>query len=67
MTGSLMRSGWNWRPGVPILKDAAAAFDCVVVQMIEAGTHTIFIGAIVAAVARDVPNLLYKQGNYAAL
>ena len=53
--------------GVPILKDAAAAFDCVVVQMIEAGTHTIFIGAIVAAVARDVPNLLYKQGNYAAL
>ena len=53
--------------GVPILQNAAAAFDCVVVQMVEAGTHTIFIGAIVAAVARDVPNLLYKQGTYAAL
>ena len=51
--------------GVPILQDAAAAFDCVVVQMIEAGTHTIFIGAIVAAVARDVPNLLYRDGSYA--
>ena len=51
--------------GVPILQNAAAAFDCVVVQMVEAGTHTIFIGAIVAAVARDVPNLVYKQGTYA--
>ncbi len=53
--------------GVPILKDAAAAFDCVVVQMVQAGTHTIFIGAIVAAVAREVPNLIYKQGAYAIL
>ena len=53
--------------GVPILQDAAAAFDCVVVQMVEAGTHTIFIGAIVAAIARDVPNLIYKQGTYAIL
>lgn len=53
--------------GVPILQDAAAAFDCVVVQMVEAGTHTIFIGAIVAAVARDVPNLVYKQGTYATI
>ena len=50
--------------GVPILKEAAAAFDCVVVQTLQAGTHTIFIGAIVAAVARDVPNLVYKQGTY---
>ena len=53
--------------GVPILKDAAAAFDCVVVQMVEAGTHTIFIGAIVAAVARAVPNLLYRDGAYAVV
>ena len=53
--------------GIPILKDAAASFDCVVVQTLQAGTHTIFIGAIVAAVARDVPNLIYKQGTYAAL
>lgn len=50
--------------GVPILKDAAAAFDCVVVQRVEAGTHTIFIGGVVAAVARDVPSLMYKSGEY---
>ncbi len=53
--------------GVPLLENAAAAFDCVVVQMIEAGTHTIFIGAIVAAVARDVPNLMYKAGAYGTI
>ena len=53
--------------GVPLLQDAAAAFDCVVVQMIQAGTHTIFIGAIVSAVARDVPNLMYKAGAYGAI
>ena len=53
--------------GVPLLENAAAAFDCVVVQMVEAGTHTIFIGAIVAAVARDVPNLIYKAGAYGAI
>ncbi|WP_158743077.1 flavin reductase family protein [Acidisphaera sp. L21] len=50
--------------GVPLLKDAAVAFDCKIVQTITAGTHTIFIGAIVAAVARDVPNLVYKAGAY---
>lgn len=53
--------------GVPVLQGAAAAFDCVVVQMVQAGTHTIFIGAIVAAVARDVPNLMYKAGAYGAI
>ena len=50
--------------GVPILKAAAVAFDCVVVQMVEAGTHTIFIGAVVAAAGRDVPSLMYKSGEY---
>ncbi len=53
--------------GVPLLENAAAAFDCVVVQMVQAGTHTIFIGAIVAAVAREVPNLMYKAGAYGAI
>ena len=51
--------------GVPILAGAAAAFDCAVVQQIEAGTHTIFIGAIIAAAAQDGRNLVYKAGAYA--
>ena len=50
--------------GMPILAGAAAAFDCVVVQTVAAGTHTIFIGAVVAAVARPGQNLVYKSGDY---
>jgi flavin reductase (NADH) len=53
--------------GIPLLAGAAAAFDCVVVQMVEAGTHTIFIGAIVAAVAREARSLMYKSGEYASV
>jgi flavin reductase (DIM6/NTAB) family NADH-FMN oxidoreductase RutF len=53
--------------GVPLLRDAVAAFDCVVMQMVQAGTHTIFIGAVVGALVQDVPNLVYKQGAYSAL
>jgi flavin reductase (DIM6/NTAB) family NADH-FMN oxidoreductase RutF len=36
-------------------------------QMVQAGTHTIFIGAVVGALVQDVPNLVYKQGAYSAL
>ena len=53
--------------GIPLLRGAAAAFDCVVVQTLQAGTHTIFIGAIVAAVAQDTQNLVYKSGTYGSI
>ncbi len=50
--------------GIPILEGAAAAFDCVVTQSVHAGTHTIFIGGVVAAVSREGRNLIYKSGDY---
>jgi flavin reductase (DIM6/NTAB) family NADH-FMN oxidoreductase RutF len=50
--------------GIPILDGAAAAFDCVITQSVHAGTHTIFIGGVVAAVAREGRNLIYKSGDY---
>jgi flavin reductase (DIM6/NTAB) family NADH-FMN oxidoreductase RutF len=53
--------------GVPLLRDAAAAFDCVVMQMVEAGTHTVFIGAVTGAISQETPNLVYKQGVYSAV
>ncbi len=53
--------------GIPILEGAAAAFDCVVAQAVQAGTHTIFIGAVVAALAREGRNLIYKSGDFHAL
>ena len=53
--------------GIPLLDGAAASFECVTVQAIESGTHTIFIGAVVAAVAQPGPNLVYKSGDFAVV
>ena len=53
--------------GIPLLRGAAAAFDCTVVQTLQAGTHTIFIGAIVAAVAQEARTLVYKSGAYGSI
>jgi flavin reductase len=59
---------WMETPsGIPLLEGAAAAFECVVVQAVEAGTHTIFIGAVVTALAHPGQNLVYKSGDYAVV
>lgn len=61
-------ASWMELPsGIPLLDGAAAAFECVVVQAIEAGTHTIFIGSVIAAVAKPGPNLVYKSGDFAVV
>lgn len=61
-------ASWNkLETGIPLLDGAAAAFECVVVQAIQSGTHTIFIGAVVSAVANPGPNLVYKTGDFMAV
>jgi flavin reductase (DIM6/NTAB) family NADH-FMN oxidoreductase RutF len=54
--------------GSPILEGALAYFDCRIVQSFEAGTHTIFIGEIVAAGYReDAEPLLWFGSHYREL
>ncbi len=61
-------ASWTVTPaGIPLLDGAAAAFECVVVQAVAAGTHTIFIGAVVTALAQPGQNLVYKSGDYAVV
>jgi flavin reductase len=61
-------AAWTATPsGIPLLDGAAAAFECVVVQAVAAGTHTIFIGAVVTALAQPGQNLVYKSGDYAVV
>ncbi len=50
--------------GSPILKRAIATFDCSIEDRVPAGTHTIFIGHVLAA--RECPGtpLLYTGRNY---
>lgn len=53
--------------GAPVLSGALAAFDCRVVEIIDCGTHDIFIGDVVGAVNQEAAPLLYGDRNYGTL
>ncbi len=51
--------------GVPLLKDGLANFDCRVIATFTSGTHTIFIGAVLAAQSHpEADPLLYYNREY---
>ena len=52
--------------GSPILADHVSYFDCLVTGAHEAGTHTIFVGQVVAAGLADgrAPLLYWRQGYH---
>lgn len=61
----------RWHPlatGAPAIEGALVSFDCEVDQVIESGTHAIYIGRVVASTApgADAP-LLYFDGAYSAM
>lgn len=62
----------NWsslRTGAPALLDAAASIDCVLSKVFDGGTHSIFVGSVVAAAVRSAAgsSLVYWRGGYAAV
>jgi flavin reductase len=51
--------------GLPILSDCTAVFECQIARSIVAGSHTLFIGAVVAVHhSSDQPPLLYARRGY---
>lgn len=50
--------------GAPVLNDALAWLDCRVSEALEAGDHTIFLGEVLAADAREDSPLIYYRGGY---
>ena len=50
-----------------LLDDALAHLECRVVAAHDAGDHTIFVGEVERATARDARPLLYYRGGYAQL
>jgi flavin reductase (DIM6/NTAB) family NADH-FMN oxidoreductase RutF len=51
--------------GAPLLDRGMAFFDCRVVTSYDAGTHTVFVGEVVAAeLGEDQPPLVYFNQNY---
>ena len=50
--------------GAPIVRDALAYFDCELAEEHSSGTHTIFLGAVVACGSREGAPLGYFDGAY---
>lgn len=50
--------------GLPVLSDALAHIECEVVEQVEGGTHTIFLGHVVSATAADGHPLTYYRGGF---
>jgi flavin reductase (DIM6/NTAB) family NADH-FMN oxidoreductase RutF len=59
--GLALRDGLT---GAPLLAGALASLECRTVHTIEAGDHTIFVGQVEGAAARDGEPLLYHRGAY---
>lgn len=57
---------WEGRPpGVPALGDALAVVCCRVSQTLEAGSHLVYIGEVVATASKnDGDPLVYLDGGY---
>jgi flavin reductase (DIM6/NTAB) family NADH-FMN oxidoreductase RutF len=53
--------------GLVLLDDALAHIECLLVAQHESGDHTLFIGEVERATARDARPLLYYRGGYAQL
>lgn len=53
--------------GLPLLGDTLASIECVVEETAAGGTHTIFIGRVVSATARDGEPLAYYRGTFGKL
>jgi flavin reductase (DIM6/NTAB) family NADH-FMN oxidoreductase RutF len=58
------RSGGN---GCAVLEDATAHFECRIVQAVDAGDHTIYVGEVEAGEASDAAPLLFFRGGYRKL
>lgn len=52
--------------GSPILQTALVSFDCKVINLIDAGTHTVAIAEVIAIAQHPSasPALLYRDGAY---
>ena len=52
------------RAGSPLLGNSVASFDCTLESAIDAGTHTIFIGAVRVVEHHNTGPLIYTNGSY---
>ena len=53
--------------GLPLISGAIGVLECAVVDELEGGDHTIFVGEVFDGYHDDRPPLLYFQGKYRTL
>jgi flavin reductase len=57
---------WEQAPsGSPRIRDAVASFDCSIHQIVEAGTHQIYIGLVTSVETHGGDPLIYSAQTYA--
>jgi len=50
--------------GVPVLADAIASLECEVTEQVTGGSHSVFLGHVISATARDGDPLTYFRGGF---
>lgn len=53
--------------GLPVLTGCAANMECRTQETVDVGTHTIFVGRVIAGKAGPAAPLLYHDGRFKAL
>ncbi|OZI71879.1 flavin reductase family protein [Bordetella genomosp. 12] len=53
--------------GAPVLDGVVSYFECETVDAFDAGSHTIFVGRVVAGATNETSPLLYHDGQYKAV
>ncbi|MFJ2366084.1 flavin reductase family protein [Pseudomonas sp. NPDC087697] len=60
----------DWTPhttGAPLLDNALASFDCEIAHQMDLGTHTVYVGKVVAVKSREGAPLAYSQRKFCGL
>ena len=52
--------------GAPVLPDALVNFDCRIGALLDAGSHTVYVGKVVAVTLSDGTPLIYWGGKFVA-
>jgi flavin reductase (DIM6/NTAB) family NADH-FMN oxidoreductase RutF/DNA-binding GntR family transcriptional regulator len=50
--------------GVPLLAEAIASLECEVTEQVTGGTHSVFLGHVISATAREGAPLTYFRGGF---
>lgn len=55
---------WERLAQAPVVRGALVQLSCAIVQRVEVGDHTLFVGQVEAALTQDGVPLLYHRGGY---